>query len=85
MIYVHTTVIIIYTQLDLVAVTALALEWVSPEKNVCFNSLYRMNFKDAVKSVLRNDSAHNKAGPADKNPAQISRLSNFFLIKTSRL
>ena len=38
-------------------------------------------FKDAVKSVLRIGSAHNKGGPADINIAQISHLSNFSVIK----
>ena len=38
-------------------------------------------FKDAVKSVLRIGSAHNKGGPADINIAQISHLSNFSAIK----
>ena len=37
--------------------------------------------KDAVKSVLRIGSAHNKGGPADLNIAQISHLSNFSVIK----
>ncbi len=38
-------------------------------------------FKDAVKSVLRIVSAHYKGGPTDINIAQISHLSNFFVIK----
>jgi hypothetical protein len=38
--------------------------------------------KDAVKSVLRISSAHNKVGPADINIAQILHLSNFFWIET---
>ncbi len=38
-------------------------------------------FKDAVKSVLRIGSAHNKGGTADINIAQISHLSNFSDIK----
>ncbi len=38
-------------------------------------------FKDAVKSVLRIGSAHNKGGLADFNIAQISHLSNFSDIK----
>ena len=37
--------------------------------------------KDAVKSVLRIGSAHNKGEPADINIAQISHLSNFSNIK----
>ncbi len=35
-----------------------------------------MYIKDAVKSVLRIGSAHNKGGPADINFAQISHFSN---------
>ncbi len=35
------------------------------------------SIKDAVKSILRIGSAHNKGGPADINIAQISHLSNF--------
>jgi hypothetical protein len=34
--------------------------------------------KDAVKSVLRIRSAHNKGGPTDVNIAQILHLLNFF-------
>jgi hypothetical protein len=34
--------------------------------------------KDAVKSVLRIGSAHNKGGPTDVNIAQILHLLNFF-------
>ncbi len=37
--------------------------------------------KDAVKSVLRIGSAHNKGEPADINIAQIFHLSNFSDIK----
>ncbi len=37
--------------------------------------------KDAVKSVLRIGSAHNKGGLADINIAQILHPSNFFDIK----
>ena len=37
--------------------------------------------KDAVKSVLRISSAHNKGGPTDINIAQILHLSNFFELK----
>ncbi len=40
-----------------------------------------MFVKDAVKSVLRIGSAHNKGGLADINIAQISHLSNFSDIK----
>ncbi len=36
-----------------------------------------MPLKDAVKSVLRIGSAHNKGGIANINIAQISHLSNF--------
>ena len=43
-------------------------------------SLGKVNFNDAVKSVLRIGSAHNKGGPADINIAQISHLSNFSVI-----
>ncbi len=43
-------------------------------------TIYKI-FKDAVKSVLRIGSAHNKRGPADINIAQISHLSNFPDIK----
>jgi hypothetical protein len=37
--------------------------------------------KDAVKSVLRISSAHNRGGPTDINIAQILHLSNFFELK----
>ena len=37
--------------------------------------------KDAVKSVLRIGSAHNKGGPTDINIAQILHLSNLFELK----
>ena len=40
-----------------------------------------MQVKDAVKSILRIGSAHNKGGPADINIAQVSHLSNFSDIK----
>jgi hypothetical protein len=40
-------------------------------------------FKDAVKSVLRISSAHNKGGPTDINIAQILDLSNLFELKRS--
>ncbi len=40
-----------------------------------------ISIKDAVKSVLRIGSAHNKGGPADINIAQISHLSNFSVNK----
>ena len=43
--------------------------------------LKKANVKDAVKSVLRIGSAHNKGGPADINIAQISHLSNFSVIQ----
>jgi hypothetical protein len=40
----------------------------------------RITVKDAVKSVLRIGSAHNKGGPTDVNIAQtVSHLLNFFL------
>ncbi len=47
------------------------------------NSLFPegTDVKDAVKSVLRIGSAHNKGGLADINIAQISYPSNFFDIK----
>ena len=43
-----------------------------------FQRLFPFFIKDAVKSVLRISSAHNKGGPADINIAQILHLSNFF-------
>ena len=42
---------------------------------------YENTFKDAVKSVLRIGSAHNKGGPADINIAQISHFFNSSVIK----
>ncbi len=45
------------------------------------NHSFSKFIKDAVKSVLRIGSAHNKGGPADINIAQISLLSNFSVIK----
>ena len=52
---------------------------------VCKHTIRKINktliFKDAVKSVQRIGSAHNKGGPADINIAQISHLSNFSVIK----
>jgi hypothetical protein len=43
---------------------------------------FTLNCKDAVKSVLRIGSAHNKGGPTDVNIAQILHLLNFFWIET---
>jgi hypothetical protein len=47
------------------------------------NELVTGIFKDAVKSVLRISSAHNKGGPMDINIAQILDLSNLFELKRS--
>jgi hypothetical protein len=41
----------------------------------------KFKLKDAVHSVLRISSAHNKGGPPDINIAQILHLLNFFELK----
>jgi hypothetical protein len=51
-----------------------------PESSSTFDSFKNL-FKDAVKSVLRISSAHNKGGLADINIAQVLHLSNFFELK----
>jgi hypothetical protein len=52
--------------------------------DILFNKslLLLLFIKDAVKSVLRISSAHNRGGgPADINIAQMLHLSNFFELK----
>jgi hypothetical protein len=51
-------------------------------RNAVFHILlFARTLKDAVLSVLRISSAHNKGGPPDIKIAQILHLSNFFELK----
>ena len=43
---------------------------------------FHKHFKDAVKSVLRINSAHNKGGPADRADINIAQISQLFCHKT---